>query len=78
MINLNNFVDSPGSDFTHFLQATGINDAGQIVGDGITTTGAEDAFLLTPTSQSPSTPEPSTLLLLGTGLAAVARRLRRR
>jgi len=78
MISLNAFVDSPGSDFTHFLQATGINDAGQIVGDGLTTSGQEDAFLLTPTDESTSVPEPSTLLLLGTGLAAVARRLRPR
>jgi probable HAF family extracellular repeat protein len=74
MINLNDFVAGSGSDFTSLNSAISINDAGQIVGEGTTTDGATHGFLLTPTS----TPEPSTLLLLGTGLMVVARRLRRR
>jgi probable HAF family extracellular repeat protein len=43
------------------IDATGINDAGQIVGDGIYQ-GFYHAFLLTPT-QAP-VPEPASLLLV--------------
>ena len=48
MQNLNSLV--AGSGWT-LLGATGINDKGQIVGDGITPAGQIDAFLLTPTGQ---------------------------
>jgi probable HAF family extracellular repeat protein len=57
--------------------AEAINDAGQIVGFGTTTDGSNHAFLMTPNNESPTTPEPATLLLLGPGLIVIALRLRR-
>ncbi len=56
MQNLNDLID-PSSGWT--LMATGINDAGQIVGAGFNPQGEYHAFLLTPI-----VPEPSTLSLL--------------
>ena len=44
--------------------ADDINSAGDIAGVGVTSTGADDAYLLTPIP----TPEPSTLLLAASGL----------
>ena len=53
--------------------ADDIDGNGDIAGVGITSSGADDAFLLTPT------PEPSTLLLTATGLAGLpAHALRKR
>ncbi len=50
----------------HLISATDINDAGEIVGDGISPNGEWAAFLLTPTATP--VPEPSTFLLTGIGL----------
>ena len=58
MYDLNNLI-LPGSDFVSLTVALGINDLGQIVGEGTTANGDEDAFLLTPV------PEPSTLNIVG-------------
>ena len=55
MIDLNSLI-APSAGWT-LESATGINDLGQIVGDGVNPSGQTDAFLLTPT------PEPSTLCL---------------
>ena len=63
MVNLNTLI-SPSSQWS-LISATGINDAGQIVGYGTDPAGAEEAFLLTPV------PEPSTLALLGIGAATL-------
>jgi probable HAF family extracellular repeat protein len=55
--------------------ATGINDSGQICGNGTNPSGQIDAFLLTPTP----IPEPSTLFLFGIGaLSLMAYAWRRR
>ncbi|HEY3197518.1 MAG TPA: PEP-CTERM sorting domain-containing protein, partial [Nitrospirales bacterium] len=56
-------IDVPGASST---QANGINDAGQIVGSFDDVIGGIHGFLATPVSSS--IPEPSTWLLLGSGL----------
>jgi probable HAF family extracellular repeat protein len=63
MFDLNDLIPA-GSGFT-LISANGINDAGQITGNGITAAGATHAFLLTPV------PEPASLTLAGIGLAAL-------
>ncbi|MHB1034323.1 MAG: PEP-CTERM sorting domain-containing protein [Pirellulales bacterium] len=67
LTDLNTRID-PASGWT-LLHAYGINDRGQIVGDGTNVFGQRHAFLLTPV------PEPSTLVLasLGAVLALVLR-----
>jgi probable HAF family extracellular repeat protein len=67
-LNLENLIDTPGWVLD---SATGINDKGQIVGDGtITVNGIaqQHAFLLNPEGVSASAPEPGTLGLLAAGL----------
>jgi probable HAF family extracellular repeat protein len=62
-IDLNDLIDN--TDW--FLKgAASINDKGQIVGNGIIN-GEQHAFLLTPDSATP-VPEPSTIVLFGTGI----------
>ncbi len=60
------------------LIPTAMNDEGQIVGFGYTASGAEHAFLMTPTTPTPA-PEPSTLALLATaiGVASIREWVRR-
>jgi probable HAF family extracellular repeat protein len=71
MLDLNSLIPS-NSGWT-FQQATGINDNGQICGNGLCD-GQEEAFLLTPNP----VPEPSTLALLGAGALALLAGLWRR
>ena len=59
MIDLNSTISSQSS--WTLLDATAINDQGQIVGYGANPSGQDHAFLLTPV------PEPSTFALLGVG-----------
>jgi probable HAF family extracellular repeat protein len=57
----------PSTSHWSNLDATGINDAGQIVGQGLID-GQEHAFLMSPQA----VPEPSSLVLFGFGFAAIA------
>jgi hypothetical protein len=57
MIDLNTLLPA-GSGFTQLLTATGINDSGIIIGQGITTGGNKDAYILT--YPEARLPEPST------------------
>ena len=70
MIDLNSLID-PASGWV-LWEATGINDAGQIVGNGYFN-GIPHAFLLTPISV---VPEPATLPVLALATLALARRRR--
>lgn len=67
MIDLKFEVGS--SDFQQLTTVTGINASGLIIGEGVTTSGLNDGFLL---SYSAATPEPSTTtsMLLGLTLCA--------
>lgn len=61
MYNLNSLIPS-GSGWT-LTNATGINDSGYIVADGVNSSGVNEAFLLTPA------PEPSAVAILAGGAA---------
>ena len=67
LLDLNTLLD-PAVTGWQLTEAMAINDAGQIAGTGFYQ-GEQHAFLLTP---SESVPEPSTVLLLGAGLAFIA------
>jgi probable HAF family extracellular repeat protein len=67
MSNLSSLVSAPGWTFS---EATGINDAGQIIGFGSNPHGQVDAFLLTPVPEPASTG----LLLLSTPCLLYRRR----
>ncbi len=71
MIDLTSLLPA-NSGFTRLLDAVAINNSGQIIGVGLTTTGGTDSFLLD-TGAAP-TPEPGSLALLGAGLTIVALR----
>ena len=76
MTDLNSLI-SPSSGWT-LLDATAVNDNGQIAGYGVNPEGNDEAFLLTPNSNS--VPLPPALLLLApglVGLAAARRRLKK-
>jgi probable HAF family extracellular repeat protein len=67
MIDLNTLIPS-GSGLI-LMQALGINDSGQIVGDAITSAGDQHGFLLTPiapeiTSVSPKSGAPGSLVTI--------------
>ena len=66
MIDLNALIQAAGSDFTKLLTATGINDSGMIIGQGKTSSGAVNAYVLT--YSAVSTPEPSTVACMLLGL----------
>ncbi|MEN6450687.1 MAG: PEP-CTERM sorting domain-containing protein [Thermoguttaceae bacterium] len=70
MTDLNSLIDV-ASGWT-LEAATAINDLGQIAGYGVSPSGQEHAFLLTPV------PEPSTAVLLGVGVCLLACVWRRR
>jgi probable HAF family extracellular repeat protein len=72
MLDLNNLIGT-NSDWT-LETATGINDSGQIVCDGISTSGQQDALLLNPIT----VPEPATLVLVLCGIGLFLPRLRKR
>ncbi len=80
MLDLNTAQFLTGSGFTSFLTATGVNDLGQIVGQGMTASGVKDAYLLNYYGTA-AVPEPSTLLSISSGLllcGVCARRVRAR
>lgn len=68
MTDLNDLLP-PGSGWT-LEGASGINDAGQIVGFGINPLGVQESYLLTPTG----TPEPSAVCVLAAGAGLLLRR----
>jgi probable HAF family extracellular repeat protein len=69
VIDLNSLVNESGWTLS---KAYGINDLEYIVGEGIFN-GQMHAFLLTPDYETPApVPEPSTIFLLGTGIAGFA------
>ncbi len=78
MEDLTDELGSPLAGWTSTV-ATGINDAGDIVGYG-TCNGAIQAFLLTPeeVQQQGQTPEPVSMIFFGTGLVAVGGYVARR
>jgi probable HAF family extracellular repeat protein len=67
LVDLNSLTNLSGTDFSYLSVALGINDLGDIVGFGVTDTGADHAFLLEPSS----IPESSTYALFA-GLGAMA------
>lgn len=76
MTNLNSLLPA-NSGFTSLQTATGINSSGQIIGEGITTSGAMDGYILDYTASDPPTPEPSTIVSMAAGLLWCAGMMRR-
>jgi probable HAF family extracellular repeat protein len=76
MIDLNSLLGA-NSGFSYLVEASAINDKGQIVGYGLNAAGQQRPFLMTPTG-SP-VPVPGAVWLLGSGIAGLAglRRSRR-
>jgi len=64
MLDLNTLLDASGTGWT-LEYAEGINDRGQIVGNGISLSGLRHGFILTPV------PEPSTWAILLIGFAGI-------
>lgn len=76
MQNLASVTNFSGSNFVSLANATSINNAGQVVGYGLTSSGETHAFLLSPLVISP-VPEPATYGTIG-ALGLVGLALRRR
>jgi len=73
MIDLNTPEFLAGTDFSSLTTATGINLAGDIIGVGVTTSGATDAYVLNyAAAAADATPEPSTLASMTLGLLSCA------
>ncbi len=69
MVDLNTLVDPTSAGFLYLQSARAINDSGWIVGDAMTSTSGNGAFLLIPTA----IPEPGTYpALLGAGALVFA------
>ncbi|NRR30970.1 PEP-CTERM sorting domain-containing protein [Oxalobacteraceae bacterium] len=74
-IDLNSLLVGGLGNFSYLMEATAINDLGQIVGYGFFADRSEHAFLLTPTIPEPST---YTMTLAGLGLFGLVARRRKR
>jgi probable HAF family extracellular repeat protein len=76
MTDLNKLI-APSSGWT-LQSARAINDKGQILGYGVSPSGEQDTFLLTPASEpppiAPEVPEPNTLAFFALAAAAMALR----
>lgn len=70
MLDLNTFLPS-GSEWSYLESATDINEFGWITGTGLIKN-QYHAFLMVPDSGPVPTPEPSTFILSGAGLAVIA------
>src|SRR5690606_24130815 len=70
MYDLNDFI-TEGSGFVHLLQATDVNDYGDIVGFGLLADGSTAGFVI-----RGFVPAPGTIGLMAMGLGLAARRRR--
>lgn len=74
MTNLNDFL--PNGTGWSLMEGNDINDLGQITGTGYyydfeLQHGERHAYILTPDTMNQPVPEPSTMLLLGGGIASL-------
>ena len=79
-VDLNTLI--PSSAGLTLINATGINDQGQITGQAVNAQGVVQEYLLTPTSLPTQTPEPTVLMMVvlvasGYGIRALAKRCSR-
>lgn len=80
MIDLNSPQFLAGTGFSSLISVTGINNSGEIIGQGITTGGVKDGYVLLyqDITTASATPEPSTLVLAMLGLLPCAPFVRNR